>query len=466
MNAVESRSYIGNLKLSKELPALPVFNPKKDTVEVFKQKIRQELKSNLLEMDDNPQLAILYLMRFLSPETKELLDISSIPGAGFSDQEYIDAIQDHDYRSQLSCIFRLLQNSYDANESKKDLLLKWETAKQESTETVSQFCNRLLYLQDRLVRAGFGEKNDSILAIKLQAGCKENLQRWLKTYVNDHDLEDFQRLRDRLIRYESNAITEGRAVIDLDAAYKAGTKFTRTSKMNQIKTDSCNRCGQKGHFASDCQAPRPNHVQPRCYTCSGFGHKSDQCSRDPATLKCGRCGKAGHTAPVCMAKVDTTKTTKSSSNAKSKFEVESLSYDLCHSNLKISDSNALKFLNIYHGEIFLDSVMIDSGAELSITTSDTLKNWELLHVPIELTSRKISVRMANGIVSESCPIVLVTFGLFSGDSRQIPMAVLNGCTKKCILAFNVLRESGIIWIATKDEDKFLQVPNSVTVDEI
>ena len=465
-------SFFSNLKLSKELPSLSIFNPKKDTVEVFKQKIRQELKSNLLEMDENPQLSILYLMRFLSPETKELLDISSIPGAKFSDQDYIDAIDARDYNAQLQCIFRLLQNSYDANESKKDLLLKWETAKQENSETVAQFCNRLLYLQDRLVRAGFGEKSDTIIAIKLQAGCKESLQRWMKTYVNDQDLDDFQRLRDRLIRYEANALAESKTVIDLDAAdfKKNRVQGSGTSKNFKYKNDLCNRCGARGHYASDCPAPKPCHQQDRCYTCSGVGHKSDKCFADPKTLKCSRCGRSGHTAPVCMAKFNAkavTNTAPANTTApKTRLEVDSLSYDLCQSDFRVADPGALQYLNLFSNGEVIASVLVDSGAELSITTPSTLNEWANLNVPICSTDQKVSVRMANGVISKRCPVVLVTVGLHANDSRQIPMAVLHDCTKNCILSFNVLRATGIIWIATQSGDKLLQVPEGITIEQI
>ena len=79
----------------------------------------------------------------------------------------------------------------------------------------------------------------------------------------------------------------------------------------QRSTKQCTRCGDMGHFASDCRTKicayckTRGHLAERCFSdpknccakCGVFGHESNNC------LVCERCGDAGHAKVECRTKI-------------------------------------------------------------------------------------------------------------------------------------------------------------------
>merc|ERR1711879_1035405 len=75
---------------------------------------------------------------------------------------------------------------------------------------------------------------------------------------------------------------------------------------------SCYQCGESGHIARDCAAPREggNNVSSggergsggrpdmTCYRCGETGHMSRECIQEQ---KCYRCDQSGHLARDCSA---------------------------------------------------------------------------------------------------------------------------------------------------------------------
>jgi hypothetical protein len=72
----------------------------------------------------------------------------------------------------------------------------------------------------------------------------------------------------------------------------------------------CNRCGEKGHWASSCSQPdtRPENERGRqakaddkCHRCGELGHFAKDCSLPPDNT-CRICKEEGHFARDCPNK--------------------------------------------------------------------------------------------------------------------------------------------------------------------
>ena len=74
--------------------------------------------------------------------------------------------------------------------------------------------------------------------------------------------------------------------------------------------DVCNRCGEKGHWASSCSQPdtrteaeRTRQAKPddKCHRCGELGHFAKDCSLPPDNT-CRICKQEGHFARECPNK--------------------------------------------------------------------------------------------------------------------------------------------------------------------
>ena len=95
---------------------------------------------------------------------------------------------------------------------------------------------------------------------------------------------------------------------------KTLTKEQRNEIERQINTDSCYRCGEKGHFAIDCTVRKSGKKrkmdmrQIECDRCGRNSHLEDECYAkydiDGEPLECHRCGRESHFEDQCYATFD------------------------------------------------------------------------------------------------------------------------------------------------------------------
>jgi predicted GIY-YIG superfamily endonuclease len=82
--------------------------------------------------------------------------------------------------------------------------------------------------------------------------------------------------------------------------------ISHIEKSLSASSDRCYKCGEKGHFAKDCDILEEDDVEEEitCFNCGLKGHLSTECysKRKKDTITCFNCGLKGHLSTECYRK--------------------------------------------------------------------------------------------------------------------------------------------------------------------
>ena len=463
----------------------------------------------LHELFQEPEAYFLYFLRSLTGVAKDIVS-EHLRNSTFTEAS-----------AKVQCIWQILESEYNTEFAKREVTKEWRSILQLRDENLSTFANRFLRIQRVYSEATKIYPSDRELITAFHEGLQNSeLKADLIRNVSIENMT-FSSFRAEVIRRSQALIDIAKIsknsatnVIDLNASHAHHNSHSKPSfnhnKMNRfsdkfkLKSQSqsryrspsrrfnnygshaknfnnssqprdnqeCKRCGDTGHSAFECKCNMPIKSDTRCQVCGSFFHSTSQCTIDKRNISCGRCGTTGHVAAICCKKyadINREPRVKFDSNPakiKNLNEVEVSN----HSVLLAAVENEqvplpTKTINLFHGDEFACSALIDSGADLSMVRPDLIEelkdrfNLEIVDLP-----EKVTVRVADNRKISHCSKILLKLSISKGSELiEIPMVVLPNLSRQCILSFDELRKVGIAWLATTTGDRIVRLPPDFNV---
>ena len=440
----------------------------------------------LHELFQDPESYFLYFLKNLAGVAKDVVS------------EHLRESTFTEASAKVQGIWQILESEYNTEFAKREVTKEWRSISQLKDENLSAFANRFLKLQRIYSEATKIYPSDRELMTAFHEGLQnQELKADIIRNVSFETLT-FTAFRSEVIRRSQAmadiaklTIRQPSNIINLNASdsnsyrntkfnnkpraanftykspslhkyssfnsYNKNAGYTRNYTKDQ---QECKRCGEKDHFAHECKADNPSKSDSRCQVCASFLHATAQCPIDKRTVSCKRCGTTGHMASICHKKYsDITFNTRSKSKYVNEVEISNHSV-LIPAPQQEDVQLPTKTINLFYGDEYAFSALIDSGADLSMIRPDLIDELvrrfdiEVIDLP-----DKVTVRVADNRKITHCSKVMLRLCISKGSEFvEIPMVVLPSLSRQCILSFDELRKVGIAWIATPSGDRIIRLP--------
>lgn len=203
-----------------------------------------------------------------------------------------------------NAIWDYLKKEYEGDDIIKDmqvlnLIGDFWVAKDEESETIKEYSERLLSIANRARLLGF-EFNDSRIVEKILVTVPERFEATITTLENTKDLFkiNLTELMNSLQAQERRRVMREDRVVEGALSAKHQEARKKNKKNDKKNQSSSSENFTNNHNQSKGRYSRKNY--PPCQHCGKMGHPPFKCWKRP-DAKCNKCNQLGHEVVICKS---------------------------------------------------------------------------------------------------------------------------------------------------------------------